>query len=90
MITVQAQILQAPSRGREDWRDRIPREAANTVGKAMADRMREALKDRKCAGGHEAQGHITLVCDTDRGTRIEKTGFCCSALADSITFEVLR
>ena len=76
--------------GKEDWRDRIPREAANTVARAMADRIREALKDRKCTGGHEAVGHITLVADTDRGTRIEKTGFCCSTLADSITFEVLR
>lgn len=85
MISIQTQLLQRTLSGKDDWRDRIQREAANTVAKGMADRMLEVLKDRKCPNGHEALGRITLVADFDRGTRIEKAGFCCATLADSIT-----
>jgi hypothetical protein len=90
MITIQTQLFQRPVSGKDDWRDRIQREAANTVAKGMAERMQEALKERRCSNDHEALGRITLIADVDRGTRIEKTGFCCATLADSITFDLLH
>jgi hypothetical protein len=60
-------------------------EVMNFGAEALADELKDKLKDAKCKNHPDKKSILVITPETSSSFKFDKSGFCCKEFSDSVT-----